>query len=142
MGQYHRKMSDIFQVQEEIATQISRKLRLRLAAKDEKRLTKRYTENVAAHQLYLKGRYHASKYSEEGFKKGIEYFNHAIAIDPSYSLVYEGLAYNYLVASEWLLSPRDAIPKVKAAATRALELDNTLAAAQMWLAVRGGTVFS
>jgi len=63
-GQYHRKMSDIFQVQEEIATQISRKLRLRLAAKDEKRLTKRYTENVAAHQLYLKGRYHASKYSE------------------------------------------------------------------------------
>jgi serine/threonine protein kinase len=67
-GQYHSKMSDIFQVQEEIATQISRKLRLRLAAKDEKRLTKRYTENVAAHQLYLKARYHASKYSEEGFK--------------------------------------------------------------------------
>jgi TolB-like protein len=131
--QYHRKMSDIFQVQEEIATHISRKLRLRLAAKDEKRLTKRYTENVAAHQLYLKGRYHASKYSEEGFKKGMEYFNEAIAIDPSYSLAYEGLAYNYLVASEWLLPPRDAIPKVKAAATRALELDNTLAAAHTWL---------
>jgi TolB-like protein/Tfp pilus assembly protein PilF len=131
--QYSRKLSDIFTVQEEISQEISEKLRLRLSREEKKKLTKRYTENVEAYQLYLKGRYYASKYSKEGFKKGIEYFNQAIAMDPSYSLGYEGLAYNYIVASEWLLPARDAIPKVRAAANKALELDEKLAEAHTWL---------
>lgn len=72
--QYNRKLQDILAVQEEISTEISDKLRFRLTGEERKRLTKRYTQNTEAYQLYLRGRYHWNKKTEEGFKKGIEYF--------------------------------------------------------------------
>ena len=83
-AQYNRKLSDIFSVQEEIAQEISEKLRLRLTSHERKRLTKRYTQNAEAYQLYLKGRYHWNRRTEEGLKKGIQYFEQAIAKDPGY----------------------------------------------------------
>ncbi len=127
--QYNRKLADVIAVQQEIATQISEKLRLRLSGEEQKRLTRRHTENPEAYQLYLKGRYYAGRFTKEGLNKGIEYFNQAIAIDPSYALAYDGLAYCYLTESDWLLSPKEAMPKAKEAAEKALEIDDTLAEA-------------
>src|SRR6185436_14312288 len=93
--QYNRKLSDIFALQEQIAREISERLRLRLTGEEEMRLTKRYTENTEAYHLYLKGRYHWNKRSTEGLKKGIDFFEKAIEEDPSYAMAYAGLADTY-----------------------------------------------
>ena len=126
--QYNRKISDIFAVQEEISKEISERLRLRLTGEEQKRLTKRYTENAEAYQLYLKGRYYWNKRTPQGFKRAIEHFDQALEKDPGYAQAYVGLAdcYNTLA---WysVLSPRDSLPKAKAAATRALGIDEALA---------------
>jgi tetratricopeptide (TPR) repeat protein len=127
-GQYNRKLSDIFAVQEEITKEISEKLRLRLTGGQKKRLTRHYTENTEAYQAYLKGRYFWNKFTGEALKKSIEHFQHAIEIDPNYALAYAGLAdaYHELVGVH---SPGEVMPKAKAAAMKALELDGTLAEA-------------
>jgi serine/threonine protein kinase/Flp pilus assembly protein TadD len=127
--QYNRRLADLLSLQEEIARQIAERLRLRLTGEEQKLLAKRHTENPEAHQFYLKGRYYAGRGTKEGLEKGIQYFNQAIASDPSYALAYDGLAYDYFMAEEWTLSPHDAMPKAKEAAKKALELDDTLAEA-------------
>ena len=127
--QYRRPLVDIFDLQEEIAEDISEKLRLKLTGEEKKRLAKRYTENAEAYQCYLKGRYFVTtKRTEEWIKKGIEYFQQAIEIDPTYALAFSGLAdaYGFLASSTGGLPPRDAYPKAKAAAERALAIDETL----------------
>jgi eukaryotic-like serine/threonine-protein kinase len=129
-GQYNRKMADVFALQEDLSTEISEKLRLRLTGEEKQRLTKRYTENAEAYQLYLKGRYYWNKGTEDGGNKAIECFQQAIKKDPGYALAYSGLAdtYNLLSAFAWL-PPREVIPKSKAAALKALEIDDHLAEA-------------
>jgi eukaryotic-like serine/threonine-protein kinase len=129
-GQYSRKLADIFSIQEEISREISEKLRLRLTGEEQKRLTRRYTENAEAYQAYLKGRYHWNKRTEEAFKKGLEYFQQAIEQDPSYALAYAGLADSYNLLGLYVyhgLPPREAYPRAKAAAVQALKIDDTLA---------------
>jgi serine/threonine protein kinase/tetratricopeptide (TPR) repeat protein len=129
-GQYNRKLSDIFSVQEEIAKEISEKLRLRLTGEEKRRLTRRYTESTAAYQLYLKGRYYWNKRTEEGFKKAAEYFQQAIEMDPGYALAYAGLADSYLLLGAAVYGgfpPQEAMPRAKAAAMKALAIDDKLA---------------
>jgi len=135
-AQYNRKMADIFVLQEEIAREISEKLRLQLTGDERKRLTKRATGNKEAYQLYLKGRYWSEKSTPEGFNKAIEYFQQAIAKDPSYALAYSGLAdcYTWLPALAFL-PPKEAYPKAREAALKALEIDDTLAEAHTSLAL-------
>ena len=134
-GQYSRTLADIFAVQEEIAREISEKLRLRLSGEEHKRLTKRFTENTEAYQLYLKGRYHWNKRTEEAVKKGIEYFQQATEKDPAYALAYAGLADSYNILGWYCyLAPRETFPKAKAAALKALAIDDTLAEAHASLA--------
>jgi tetratricopeptide (TPR) repeat protein len=106
-----------------------------LTEAETKQLGKRYTEKTEAYQLYLKGLYYSYQISADGFKKGIEYMNQAIALDPSYALAYAGLAASYYAASNTILPANEAMPKVKAAAMRALELNETLAEAHTILAV-------
>lgn len=133
--QYNRRLVDIFTVEEEISKEISDTLRLRLSGADKKRLTKRYTQNAEAYQLYLKGRFYWNKRTEEGLKKGIDYFQRAIDSDPGYAMAYAGLADSYnILASYSALAPRDAFPKAKAAAARALDLDDKLAEAHTSMA--------
>jgi tetratricopeptide (TPR) repeat protein len=134
--QYSRKAADIHSVQQEIATAISGNLRLQLTNEDKTRLAKSYATNSEAYQLYLKGRYHANQATEEGLKKGIEYFQQAIEKDPNYALAYAGLADSYAsLGGGWIYLPAtESIPKAKAAATKALELDDTLAEAHAALA--------
>jgi serine/threonine-protein kinase len=126
--QYRRRLTDIFTLEEEISQEISEKLRLKLSGEEKKRLTKRYTENNEAYHLYLKGRYYTSKRTGEWIQKGIEHFQQAIDLDPNYALAYVGLAdaYGFLASSTGGWAPREAYPKAKAAAERALELDDSL----------------
>lgn len=133
--QYNRELSDIFTIEEEISREISDKLRLKLSGAEKKRLTKRYTENTEAYRLYLKGRFYWNKRTEDGLKRGIEYFQKAIESDPGYALAYAGLADSYnILASYSALAPKEAFPRAKAAAIRALELDDKLAEAHTSLA--------
>ena len=132
--QYNRKISDVVTVQEEISTEISEKLRVRLTGEEQKRLTKRYTENAEAYQLYLQGRYHWNKRTEEGLRKGIEYFAQAMTKDPGYALAYAGLADCYgLLNIYGALPPKESFPIAKFAAMKALEIDEKLPEAHVSL---------
>ena len=132
---YNRKQSDIVTLQTEIARDVSSRLKTKLSGADEAKVTKTYTTNPEAYQLYLKGSYYKSKYTEEGYKKAIEYYQKAIEKDPNYALAYADIAFSYNFASDWYLAPHEAMPKAKAAALKALELDNTLASAHSNLGV-------
>jgi TolB-like protein/tetratricopeptide (TPR) repeat protein len=124
---YNRKQSDLVTLQTDIAREVSSKIKTKLSGADEAKVTKTYTTNPEAYQLYLKGNFYRTKYTEEGFKKSIEYYQQAIAIDPNYALPYHGIAAAYDFANGWYLAPKESEPKAKAAALKALELDETLA---------------
>lgn len=134
--QYNRKkLADIFSVQEDISREISEKLRLKLTGEEKERLAKRYTGNTEAYQAYLKGRFYWNKRTEEGMKRGLDYFKEAIETDPGYALAYAGLADSYnLLARYSYLSPEDAMPKAIAAAQKAIEIDSMLGEAYTSLA--------
>ena len=132
---YHRPSGDIFLIQDEISQEISEKLRLKLTRSDKRRLTKRQTGEPEAYSLYLKGRHHWNRWTEDGFYKAIEYFEQAIDKDPTYALAHSGVADSYvLLGWNGYLPPKDAFPKAKAAATRALGLDPDLGEARAPLA--------
>jgi serine/threonine-protein kinase len=134
-GQYNRKATDVFALQEDLSKEISEKLRLRLTGEEKQRLAKRYTENAEAYQLYLKGRYFWNKWTPEESLKATEYFQQAIDKDPTYALAYAGLADTY-ISRVWFgeVPPREVVPKAKAAALKALEIDDGLAEAHVSLA--------
>ena len=134
-SQYNRKLDDIFDLQEELARRIVESLRPRLAPEEEKFLAMRPTENREAYHLYLKAMYSANQWTPEGIQKGIAYSTQAIAMDPLFARAYTGLAYLYsLVATFGSVPPLQAFPIAKAAALRALEIDDTLATAHAALA--------
>jgi len=132
---YSRNLSDIFAVQEEIAKEISEKLRLKLTPAQRKRLTKRSTGSTEAYHLYLKGRFFWNKRTEQGLRQSIEYFQQAIHKDPAFAAAYAGISdcYTILVVRHGMSSV-DGLLGAKAAATKALEIDNTLAEAHTSLA--------
>jgi serine/threonine-protein kinase len=129
--QYRRKIKNIFVLQEEIASEISDHLRIKITGEERKRLVKRYTDNIEAYQLYLKGRYYTGKRTEEWIRKGIDHYQQAIELDPNYALAYAGMAdsYSFLASSTGGWAPHDSFPKAKAAALKALEIDDGLAEA-------------
>ena len=136
--QYDRTMSELLSTQREIAREIVEKLRLKVSP-DEKGLTKSYTESNQAYQMYLKGRFYWNKRTDESMHRSIDYYKQAIEADPAFALAYSGLAdtYNLISAPEaggGSESPNDVLPKAKAAATRALEIDPDLAEAHVSLA--------
>jgi TolB-like protein/Tfp pilus assembly protein PilF len=136
--QFNRKLSDLQAVQDAISTEISDRLRVKLTAEERKLLTKRYTENTEAYQLYLKGRYYWNKKTPDGFNRGIEHLEKAIAVDPSYAPAYAALSEVYTNLANYnfgLMLPQEAWAKSRAAVTRALELDDMLAAAHSSLAI-------
>ncbi len=126
--QYDRQLSDMAAVQQEVVRDISDKLKLRLSGEDKNRLTRRTTESSEAYDLYLKGRYYWNKFNDESMKKAIEFFQQAIDKDPNYALAYAGLADAYHELSNFY-PPREMMPKAKAAAMKALELDDSVAEA-------------
>ena len=138
--QYNRKPGDIFAIQDDISSEISEKLRLKLTRAEKKRLIRHQTDDPEAYRLYLKGRHHWNRWTEEGFYKAIEYFQQAFGKDPAYALAQAGLADSYILLG-WnaYLPPNDAFPKAKIAALAATRLDPELGeahapqAAVLWL---------
>jgi serine/threonine-protein kinase len=126
---YTRKAVDVFAIQDEIAKQITDRLRLRLSGAEERLVTKHYTENAEAYDLYLKGRYFVQKGTEESCDKAIEYYRQAIDRDPNYALAYVGMAsaYDTLGGVLGFRAPSATYPKGKEFLTKAVALDETLA---------------
>ncbi|MGH9872469.1 MAG: protein kinase domain-containing protein [Pyrinomonadaceae bacterium] len=134
--QYNRKESDLVSLQNEIAREVSSKLKSKLSSAETSRIEKAYTANAEAYQLYLKGRFQWNKRTGESLKQSVEFFNQAIEKDPNYALAYAGLAESYeLFGSYSVALPQEFMPKARAAAVRAIELDDTLAEAHCALAI-------
>jgi serine/threonine protein kinase/Tfp pilus assembly protein PilF len=134
-GHYQRKLDDLFTIEQQISKEICEHLQLRLGDEEKQRLVKRYTENAAAYQAYLRGRYHWNQRTAKGLKKAMESFEEAIKLDEGYALAFAGLADSYCLLSIYsALPPKAAMPRAKAAAMKALELDDGLAEAHTSLA--------
>ena len=127
---YNRELADLVALQEEMSHEIAGKLRIRLTGAEKKKLGRQSTRNSDAYQLYLKGRYHWNKRTEESLRRGISFFREAIENDPSFAGAYAGLADCFVTMTTNIpLPPEEAMPKAKAAAMKAIELDDGLAEA-------------
>jgi eukaryotic-like serine/threonine-protein kinase len=132
---YDRKLTDVFLVETDIAKTIADNLKAKLTHSERQAIALRPTANPEAYELYLKGRFFWNKRTGADLRKAIDYFNQAIAEDPNYALAYAGLADCYDLLCEYSeLSPKESYPKAKAAAIKALELDDTLGEAHTSLA--------
>jgi TolB-like protein/Tfp pilus assembly protein PilF len=132
---FDRKLTDIFAVESDIATTIAETLQAKLSGSEKTAIAKRPTANPEAYELYLKGRFFWNKRTGADLRTAIEYFNQALGKDPGYGLAYAGLADSYhLLPVFGAASPADSYPQAKAAAKKAVELDDTLAEAHTSLA--------
>jgi DNA-binding winged helix-turn-helix (wHTH) protein/TolB-like protein len=129
-GKFDEKFTDIFTLQDSISQQVAQASVLSLSREERQLLTKRYTENVEAYRLYLKGRYFWNKRTPAALQQSLRYFKEAIETDPTYALAYAGLADTYaLLVWQEQLPQKEFIPMAKAAAIKALQIDGTLAEA-------------
>jgi serine/threonine-protein kinase len=136
---YDRRLTDIFAIQTDVALQIATALEAELSLEERTRIHRKPTQNVQAYQLYLQGRHCYTRYTEENIRKGIQYFQQAIAVDPDYALAHVGaaLAYAELAAGQGggPLRPDLAYEEARKAITRALGLDGQLGEAHSVLAL-------
>ena len=128
---FNHKVADALMMQQEISQQISERLRLKLSGPEQqKMMAKRNTANPEAYQLYLKGKFYWNKRTGESLKQAAEFYRQAIEKDPNYALAYSGLAETYVLFSSYDVAPaNDSMPQAKAAALRALAIDDSLAEA-------------
>jgi serine/threonine-protein kinase len=134
-NRYQTARSDLFSVQDSLASEIAHMLRLQLGGREQELLTKRHTADPRAYELYLKGRFQWNKRNAEGLYNAIELFNQAIEIDPQYALAYAGIADCYNLLDIWANLPTsETFPRAKAAAQKALSIDDQLAEAHTSLA--------
>ena len=136
-ARYDRPIADLLSVQQEIAREITSSLKLTLEPEQKKRLSRRYEADRDAYPLYLKGRYHWNKGTVAGFQKAMELFGEAIEKDPTYALAWAGMSDCYAMLGMdrfAALPPREVYPKAKAAARKAIEIDDSLAEAHTSLA--------
>ena len=134
--QYNRKQTDLVSLQNEIGRDVSSKLKSKLSSAETSKIEKTYTANAEAYQLYLKGRFQWNKRTGESLKQSVEFFNQSVEKDPNYALAYSGLAESYeLFPSYSVALPQASMPKAKAAAVRAIEIDDTLAEAHCALGI-------
>jgi len=132
---FDRDLADVFAIQDEISLAIVDKLKVKLLGDEKEKILKRYTQNLDAYDLYLKGRYHWNRRTPDALKKAVSHFEQVIRKDPNYALAYAGLADCYsMLAQVYVLPPKEAFPKAKALAKKALETDETLAEAHTSLA--------
>lgn len=127
-GHYDSKVADVLSLQQQIATDLASHLRSNLSGSEKQQLSRQGTQNADAYQLYVKARYYWNKRTPADLETSLSYFNQAIDKDPNYALAYAGVGDVYSVLPDYAdLDSRDIIPKAKAAAAKALELDPTLA---------------
>lgn len=129
---FDEPFKDVLAVQDRISERVADGLVATLTEADRAGLTRRFTENAEAYQLYLRGRYFWERRTADSLQKSVDYYRQAIALDPAYALAYAGLADSYLIMGNFsALAPADAFPKAKAAAEKALEIDATLSEARV-----------
>jgi TolB-like protein/Flp pilus assembly protein TadD len=127
---YERDLRDVLSLQGEVAQAIANEIKIKVTPQEQVRLARTRSVSPEAHEAYLKGHYYCDLRTEEGLKKGIEYFQRAIEKDPRWAEAYAGLAESYGLLTSWgFMAAREAYPRAKAAALKALELDGTLAEA-------------
>lgn len=126
---YVRDMDDVLALEDDVAREIASQVQAKLTPQEQKQLASEGSTNSEAYQLFLQGRYYWYKGDEPSLKKSIDYYQAALAKDSNYALAYAGLADSYAGFSDWYLPPRQVMPKATAAATKALQLDESLAAA-------------
>ena len=131
---YERGINDASQLQAAITSEVAGQLQPRLSGTEKENLAKVGTANPEAYQLYLKGRYHEEKYTRADVNTGNDEFRRAIQLDPNYAAAYAGLAYSYVIANDFFLSPNDSMPPAREAAKKALQLDESNPEAHMALA--------
>jgi eukaryotic-like serine/threonine-protein kinase len=128
--EYERKLVDVLAVKQALVREVTEKLRLKLTGEQQQRLTQRDTTNPEAYQFYLRGRYYWNKRTAENLTKAMEQFQQAADKDPNYALAYVGLSDSYVLLENYAGTPaNETLPKAKAFAERALQLDNSLAEA-------------
>ena len=133
---YDRDMEDIFAIEDEISLAVVDRLKVRLLSGEKEKITKRYTDNLEAYSLYLKGRYYWNCLTPEGWEKSYECYQQAIAIDPNYALAYAGLAIWHGSMAIWGdAHPRKAFNQARKFALQAIELDDTISDAHSALGV-------
>ena len=129
-GRFDERFIDIFTLQDSISRKVADALAAKLTSQEQELLTKHHTDNTKSYQLYLLGRYYWGKRTEDGLKKGVEYFKQSIEEDPHHALAYADLTASYKMFPYYgVLPASEAHPKAKEAATKALEIDETLAEA-------------
>jgi serine/threonine-protein kinase len=127
---YNRKQSEVVTLQGEVARDVASKLKSRLSGSDVAKVEKTYTTNPEAYQLYLRGKFSWNKRTRQALKQAVDFYNQAIEKDPNYALAYSGLAETYVLFSSYDVAPADdSMPQAKAAAQRALAIDDSLAEA-------------
>ena len=127
---YERELTDVLKLQGEVARAIAQEIRIQVTPEEGARLASATTVNPAAHQEYLTGRYHLWRYNEEDLKRAIDYFDRAIQIDPKYAAAYAGLSHAWWARGIFgRIGFREAESPSRAAARKALELDDRLAEA-------------
>jgi serine/threonine-protein kinase len=125
---FDRELKDIFDIQDEISEKILEAVKIKLFSSDKETVFKKYTDNVEAYQLYLKGKFYYNKYTREDFLKAIDHFNQAIAVDPNYAIAYAGISYCYHTLSYWNWLPaKQAMPLALEAGEKSIELDDQIA---------------
>ena len=132
-NKYERTSSQLITLQNDVARDISNKV-TKLSSADEAKLTKTFTTNPEAYKFFLKGRYFSRQFTLDGFKTGVAAFNQAIDLDPNFALAYAGLSDAYYYASSTHLAPTEALPQAQEYARKAMEHDDSLAAAHHSLA--------
>jgi TolB-like protein/DNA-binding winged helix-turn-helix (wHTH) protein/Flp pilus assembly protein TadD len=134
---YQGDVGETLALQKQVARAITEQIRIELTPEERDVLKNVKAVNAEAYEAYLKGRYFWNKRTADGLKKAIDYFNQAIEKDPTYAQAYSGLADSYALLGDWeygVLAPKEAYPRAKAAATKALELDSALGEAHISLA--------
>ena len=132
---FDRKLTDVFQIESDIAKTIAEKLQAKLTGSEERAISANPTADLEAHQLYLQGRYLWNRRTGQNLKKALSYFQQAVEKDPDYALAYTGIADSCaLIPVYGAGTPKDYYPRAKAAAEKALQLDDTLAEAHTSMA--------
>ncbi len=131
---FDRQFTDVFALEDALSAMAAQSLRLQLSGEQSKKFTRRSTQNPDAYDAYMKGRYFWNKRTESGLNKGLDYFRQAIKLDPGFAEAYSGVADSYATLGLYsVLPPRQAFPTAKDAAIRALQMDDSLAAAHATL---------
>lgn len=128
------RFTDIFALEDSISEQVAHALAVKFGGQEQKELVRHYTDNIEAYKDYVQGRYFEFQFTPGGLNQALWEFDRAIEMDPGYALAYAGLADAYTTASDWVLPPRDALPKAESAARKALVFDDQLPEAHAALA--------